>query len=41
MRYPKQNNRGEMTSLVKIVLWLAFFVIAGIAAYLLIKFVGD
>jgi len=39
MRYSKQSKKGEMTELVKIVLWLAFFVIGGIAAYLLVKFI--
>jgi hypothetical protein len=39
MRHLKQNKKGEMTILVKIVLWLIFFVVAGIAVYSLIKFI--
>jgi len=39
MRYKKRNKKGEMEGLIKILLWVAFFVIAIIATYFLIKFI--
>jgi len=39
MIYLKQNKKGEMEDLIKILLWVAFFVIAGIATYFVIKFI--
>jgi len=35
----KINKKGEMINLIRIILWLAFFIIGGIATYFLIKFI--